>query len=326
MNIAIVGCGGWADYTHIPCIMECSGINIISCADINIKNAETLHKKFGIPSYFADYREMLGKTNPDAVICLVSEDAIARVASDILLRNYPVMLEKPPGRTVEEANMIIRAAEKSSVSHMVAFNRRFAPVYLKLKEMIRDGAETVKYINYKFHRIKRHESYFETTAVHAVDAVKFLAGCDFSRVEIKYQEMPYLGKNVANYYLFFEFENGVYATAEILVSTGEIREGCEIHTEDGIYRASIPMGTGTGSGTDSGGIEYIKSSGKYHTVKKDMICPRREHYFSQGFYNEHKHFYECLKTGTCPGNGADSALQSVTVCSAIKNRERLLLF
>ncbi|MCL1857660.1 MAG: Gfo/Idh/MocA family oxidoreductase [Oscillospiraceae bacterium] len=320
MKISIVGCGNWANYTHMPCILKYGKVNIVSCADINAENARDMHEKYNVPLYFADYNEMLEQTNPDAVICLVSENATAKVASDIL-KHCPVMLEKPPGNTVEETKMIVEASEKSGKNNMVAFNRRFAPVYLRLKEMIAEsGYGEIKYINYKFHRIKRHDDNFETTAIHAVDTVKFLAGDDFRRVEIKYQEMPYLGKNVANYYIFFEFVNGIHATAEILVSTGELSEGCEIHTGESIYRASIPMG---GNG---GGIEYKNASGSHIFISKEEICAYEEHYISQGFYNEHKHFYECLANGMNPGNGAETAIQSVAVCHALKNRESFVGF
>jgi len=328
MKIVIVGCGGWADHAHMPCIIK-YGADILACADINAQNAKALQEKYAIPAYFTDYNEMLEKTKPDAVVCLVSENAVAEVASDILQR-YPVMMEKPPGKTVQETSAIFEAAKKSGKMHMVAFNRRFAPVYLKLKEIIAESIAIglpqdkykydIKYINYKFHRIKRHESFFETTAIHAVDAVKFLAGSDFKRVEIKYQEMPDLGEKVANYYIYFEFVNGVYATAEILVSTGELFEGCEIHTREGILRASLPLSK------NDGGIEYKSAAGAYHTISRSKICPEDEHHISQGFYNEHKHFYDCLKGGINPGNGADTAIQSVAVCDAIKNRENLLMF
>ena len=317
-----------AHSTHLPCILKYGKVNIISCADINAQNAKSLHEKFNIPLYFTDYNEMLEKTNPDAVVCLVSPEAVSEVASDIL-QSYHVMLEKPPGKTVEETELIFNAAKKSGKINMVAFNRRFAPVYTRLKEMIAnnnsDDNNQIKYIDYKFNRIRRHENNFEDTAIHAVDTVKFLGGCDFKRVETKYQELPYLGEKVANYYIYFEFINGIVATAEILVSTGELSEGCEIHAGNGIYRASLPMGTGE-KAEKSGGIEYINNAGIYHTIDKIEICPDSEIYISQGFYNEHKHFYDCLMNGTNPGNGADTAVQSVAVCNALKNRENILIF
>ena len=181
---------------------------------------------------------------------------------------------------------------------MVAFNRRFAPAYIKLKETIAENGGNIQYINYKFHRINRLDSNFEDTAIHAIDTVKFLAGCDFKQAGITYQEMPCLGKNVANYYIHFEFINGIHATAEILVSTGELFEGCEIHAGEKIYRASLPLGS-----ADPADI-----------------------YIEQGFYNEHKYFYECLINGKDPGNGADTAVQSVAVCQALKNRENSVVF
>jgi len=295
INIAIVGCGNMAHYTHMPSIIKCGGVNVIACADIKIENAKSLSDMYNIPLYFADYNEMLDKTDPDAVVCLVSETAVAKVASDIL-RRVPVLLEKPPGKTIAETKMIAEASKKSGNANMVAFNRRFAPVYTDLKKEIAAAGGDIQYVNYKFHRIKRHESNFEDTAIHAVDAVKFLAGSDFKSVEIKYQELPSLGEKVANYFIFFEFTNGIFAAAEILVSTGELFEGCEIHTRDHIYRASHPMDRG------------------------------HDFYIRQGFYNEHKHFYDCLLAGADPGNGADTAIDCVAVCAALKNREKFLNF
>jgi predicted dehydrogenase len=237
------------------------------------------------------------------------------------------MLEKTPGKTAAETALICEASKKSGKPNMVAFNRRFAPVYLKLKEILSKNGDEIKYINYRFHRIRRHENNFEDTAIHAIDTVKFLAGGDFERVCIKYQNTPYLGEKVANYFIFFEFKNGIFAAAELLVSTGELFEGCEIHTKNGIYRASLPMGTGAMEMEKSAGkIEYQNADEIYAAVEKSEICPYPELYIAQGFYNEHKHFYDCLSGGIDPKNGADTAIQSVAVCDALKNREELLLF
>ncbi|MCL2158651.1 MAG: Gfo/Idh/MocA family oxidoreductase [Oscillospiraceae bacterium] len=321
MNISIVGCGGMAHGIHMPSIQKYGKINVISCADINEASARSLSEKYSIPLYFTDYREMLEKTRPDAVVCLVSEKAMAGVASDIL-RGYPVMMEKPPGKTVKETNMICEAAKKSGKTNMVAFNRRFAPVYTKLKELMRknEHEKDIKYIRYNFHRVSRRESNFEDTAIHAIDTVRFLAGGDFKKVGIKYQEMPYFGEKVANYYITFEFFDGVFAYSEILVSTGELFEGCEIHAGESIYRASLQ------NGKEAGGIEYINPEGTYLGISKEEICPHTEQYLTHGFYSEHKHFYDCLYNGKDPGNGADTALQSVAVCEALKNREGLVVF
>jgi virulence factor len=304
---------------HMPCVLEYGGANVVSCADINGAAAKSLGEQYNIPLCFSDYNEMLEKTNPDAVVCLVSETAVAEVAADIL-RQCPVMLEKPPGKTVWETEMIAQASKKSGNFHMVAFNRRFAPVYVKLKKLLAEDGGKICYIDYKFHRVKRHENNFEDTAIHAIDTVKYLAGCDFRRVEIRYQKMPHLGEKVANYYIYFEFANKVIATSEILVSTGEVFEGCEIHAEGAVYRAALPVNEKYGA------VEYKNAEGKHYIIGKDDICPYPDQYLTHGFYDEHRHFYDCIKAGVNPGNGADTASQSVAVCQAIKNRENTVIF
>jgi len=129
-----------------------------------------------------------------------------------------------------------------------------------------------------------------------------------------------LGEKVANYYINFEFTDGIFAYTEILVSTGMVFEGCEIHAGEGIYRAALQ------DGKEAGGIEYVDSDGVHIDIKREEICPYTEQYLTHGFYDEHRHFYDCLKKGVNPNSGADTALQSVRVCEALKNREGFVVF
>ena len=68
------------------------------------------------------------------------------------------------------------------VPHQVAFNRRYVPLLAELRERIRllPAGATLQHVRYEMVRVNRRDPDFSTTAVHAIDAVRFIAGADFA--------------------------------------------------------------------------------------------------------------------------------------------------
>jgi myo-inositol 2-dehydrogenase / D-chiro-inositol 1-dehydrogenase len=71
-------------------------------------------------------RRMLDTERPDAVSLVAPVERTCELACLILECGFPLLVEKPPGRTVAEVDRMIAAA--GGVAHQVAFNRRFAPL------------------------------------------------------------------------------------------------------------------------------------------------------------------------------------------------------
>ena len=104
------------------------------------------------------------------------------MAIDIMKKGFNIILEKPPGKDVDEINEMITEAKKANVNVRVAFNRRYAPLLIKLKELIKESGEEITNITYQMYRHNRRESDFSTTAIHAIDAVKYIAEVDYKKV------------------------------------------------------------------------------------------------------------------------------------------------
>jgi len=319
MRICITGCGGIAHGVHLPSVVRYQnlhgGLEISACADINPENLNSLAAKYSIPLKYENYRQMLNEQNPDAVICLVKENVIAEISSDILLMGYPVLFEKPPGKTKAEVLLIADAAKKSGKPHMVAFNRRHMPAMTKLKEIAAD--RKITHIAYDFYRKRRYDHDFSDTAIHAVDTVKFLAGSDYKSVEIFYDEMPHKGKNVANYYLCAKFESQATAFIRILVDTGEVRERAEVHVDGDIIIANAAFANNP---ADTGGVRVISDSKITYDISGEELTGCDLDYVLGGFYHEHEYFYGCLKNNVKPKHDVSTAIQSVEICEAIRNR------
>jgi len=330
LKIAVIGCGGIANGVHMPSILkyknEYGNLQIVACADIDGEKAKIFAEKYNIERYFLDYNEMLNTAKPDAAVCFVSETVMSKVAADVLHAGVHALIEKPPGLNPDELNHIINAAKSNeNVKIMVAFNRRHAPVYIKLKDLCE--TQKMRHIIYGMHRIKRHDRNFETTAIHAVDAVKWLAGSDYSKVRIEYQDMPEKGINVANFYIYGEFENGVTAQINILVSTGRVYEGCQISCDDSIYYADFISNNSNNSdnSADYGIKEYANNNNNniVNIITQNELCGS-EYIDRMGFYNEHKTFYDAIKQNISIPSIPQSAIQNVLICETIKNRVHFL--
>ena len=133
--------------------------------------------------------------------------------------NKHVFCEKPLATNVSEAQLVVEAAEKSAAVFQVGHNRRFAPVYATLKQMLAE-THTPHSAHIKMNRGELLKPVwtgdpsvtggflFETT-IHMFDMVRFLFGEVESLVAIgsthEYAE-------VDDFSVLLKFTNGVHAT------------------------------------------------------------------------------------------------------------------
>jgi len=133
--------------------------------------------------------------------------------------NKHVFCEKPLATNVSEAQLVVEAAEKSAGIFQVGHNRRFAPVYATLKQMLAE-THTPHSAHIKMNRGELLKPVwtgdpavtggflFETT-IHMFDMVRFLFGEVESLVAIgsthEYAE-------VDDFSVLLKFTNGVHAT------------------------------------------------------------------------------------------------------------------
>jgi predicted dehydrogenase len=70
-----------------------------------------------------------------------------------------------------------RTSGAAAVPHQVAFNRRFVPVVQEARRRLAAlGPAAVQHLHYEMTRVGPARPDFSTTAIHGLDAVRFLAG------------------------------------------------------------------------------------------------------------------------------------------------------
>ena len=323
-KICTIG-GGWmACQGHGPSykryVEENPEVELTACCDIDEKTAQKYQKEFGFSRYYTDIYTMLDKERPDAVCLTVPVHLTASLAIKIIELGYPLIMEKPPGMDSGETLDIIKAADNRNIPNQIAFNRRFTPLIKKLKNELTSKykPEDIQNIQYFMYRSGRTDEDFSTTAIHGIDATRYLAGTDYKYVHFTYQELPNLGKGVANIYMNCIFTSGATAQLSFCPVAGVTIERAVANIHEHTYFLNIPVWGGLDS---PGRLLHIEKDKVSFDISGLDICTSQEIYETNGFYDENVSFFNDIRAGKKPINDVKSALQSVEIADFIRKRK-----
>jgi 1,5-anhydro-D-fructose reductase (1,5-anhydro-D-mannitol-forming) len=130
-RVAVVGLG-LIGKQRAAALQELDDVELAATVD------PTMESTGGIP-HFASVEDLLDGPPFDAAVVAVPHDLTADIASQLLTRGVPVLIEKPLGRSVEEATMLMRLAEKCERPSFVGYNYRFLPSVRGILDAIADG-------------------------------------------------------------------------------------------------------------------------------------------------------------------------------------------
>jgi len=322
MKLCQIGCGEHARVAHGPsqarCARERRDLVLAACCDLDPARAESLRREFGYARAFTDPVTMLDAERPDAVVVVVPVEWTAAVASLVLERGIPLLLEKPPGESVAEVDRLIAAAEKSgrSVPHQVAFNRRYAPSIRELRRRIEEAGK-LQHLHYEMTRVERRDPDFSTTAIHGLDAVRYLAGADYAEAHFRYREMPELGQGVADILVDAVMTSGATTHLAFCPVAGVMVERATAHAHGHSLFLHVPMW----SGVDSPGRLWHFTGGKLAAeVSGDQVGDGTALFELGGFYRETAAFLDCVAGGRAPSPGLRESRQSVEIAQRIRER------
>jgi myo-inositol 2-dehydrogenase/D-chiro-inositol 1-dehydrogenase len=156
---------------------------------------------------------------------------------------------------------------------------------------------------------------FATTAIHLIDAARFLAGSDYAQFNIHYQELPGLGPGVANYLLNGRFASGATVHLAITPVAGLNIERTIVYALDHTFLLQA------NNGPDAPGHLWHYSQGQLVTdLNAERFTGRSERYFLDGFYPEDAAFFDAIRAGRRPDPDFYSCHQSVEIMECLSQR------
>ena len=319
MRLCQIGCGEHARVAHGPsqarCARERPGLVLAGCCDLERERAEAFRRDFGHGRAFTDAAAMLEAERPDAVVVVVPVESTVRVATQVLEQGIPLLLEKPPGTTVAEVDCLAAAAERDGrpVPHQVAFNRRFAPLVRELRGRIEAGPP-LQHIHYEMTRVERRDPDFSTTAIHGLDAVRYLAGADYAQARFRYRDLPELGPGVADILVDAVMATGATAHLAFCPVAGALVERVTAHAHGHTLFAHVPMW----GGPDSPGRLWHFVSGTLAADLAGDTLGDGPALFELG--GETAAFLDALAEGRPPSPSLRESRQSVEIAQRVRER------
>ena len=140
IRTALVGCGNLGRVVHLPILTRLPDVQVIALADSDPMSLAAGGVLAPDAARFTDHRELLTRTDLDAVVVALPTAFHAEVASDAVSAGKHVYLEKPIAAALPDAERLVARWRESGRVGMIGFNYRFHPLYTRLRTSIGQGA------------------------------------------------------------------------------------------------------------------------------------------------------------------------------------------
>jgi myo-inositol 2-dehydrogenase/D-chiro-inositol 1-dehydrogenase len=214
IRIGIIGTG-YIGNVHARILAKDERAEISALYDIIHEKAERTSKVVG--GKVCRSREELFE-NCDAVFVCTPNKTHVEIAVDALNHEKHVFCEKPFAVGLENAKVLLETAQNSKCKFQVGHNRRYAPVYVKLKEILQSDKPHSAHIKMNRGELKNPlwtgdpeitGGFLYETTIHLFDMIRFQFGEISELVAYGSQhEYPELDE----FSIIFKFRNGFHCT------------------------------------------------------------------------------------------------------------------
>ena len=140
VRLGVIGCGKVVSRIHLDALRRVPEAKVVAVADPVPERRSQAAARAGRAAAFADWRELLAYPQLDAVlICTPSAQHSECALAALALRKH-LYIEKPLAADPAQAELIVRAWERSGLVAMTGFNYRHHPLSRRLREVVRSGA------------------------------------------------------------------------------------------------------------------------------------------------------------------------------------------
>jgi myo-inositol 2-dehydrogenase/D-chiro-inositol 1-dehydrogenase len=140
VRLGLVG-AGWIGAFHAESVVRrIPDARLDAIADPALDAAEALAAKLRVSRITADPTDVINDPNIDAVLVASPAKFHSGLIAAAARAGKDVFCEKPGGRTMEELDEALAAADAAGVTVQFGFNRRFAADFAAARKIIDDGA------------------------------------------------------------------------------------------------------------------------------------------------------------------------------------------
>lgn len=290
LRVGVIGAGYVAKNNFLPVLPRFDDVEFVGLMEKDLENGKRAQRLCGAENVVETIEDFVN-LGLDCAFVLTPKAFHAEQISFLLNAGLDVYSEKPMATTLKDAAHIADLAEKTGHKLMIGFNRRYAPVCQKAKEVYTDRVPDV-IIGQKNRPATEYHATLEN-AIHIVDLMRFYGG-EVTNVNAisKFTDPDYETFTTAQ----LRFESGASGMLIADRSSGQWIETIEIHGGNRSVLIKMPDSV------------TVTDAEEQHTTEMTPLAmgwARSED--KLGFSNAIRHFLDCVKEDKTPlTNAADA--------------------
>src|SRR5205809_5571256 len=316
LRVAVIGAGYWGP-NLVRNLNEAPGADPVAVADLSDERLETIHKRFPAVRTTKDHRELFADPSIDAVCIATPVGTHRRLAEEAFEAGKHVFVEKPIAGSIDDAEAIIRASERTQKTLMVGHTFVYNPAVVNVRErIVRGDLGKIYYVDSQRVNLGLHQ--FDTNVLWD------LGPHDVSITLYWLNEEPQWVQSVGACYVQPDIEDVVFLTMGF--PSGAIAHAHLSWLAPSKLRTMTVIGDKKMAVYDDGQpAEKVKVYD--HGVAKLSADELRRSYRSGDIHSPHvaftealqlevRHFIECVRDGAVPRSDGDAGVRVVRVLEA----------
>lgn len=311
---------------HAESLQRCAHAVLEAVASPTPGHAAAFAERWKIPRHFTDYRQMLALESLDMIVIGAPTNWHCQITVDAAAAGKHVVCEKPLCLNLAEADRMIAACRAANVKLMYAEELCFAPKYVRLKQLLDEGAlgRPVLLKQSEKHDGPHAAHFWDVEQAgggvtmdmgcHAIEFFRWMLGRPAIRSVYAQMSTSVHGAKTRgddNALLILEFDGGVTALAEeSWTKLGGMDDRAEVHGSQGVAYADLLHGNA---------IETYSQNGYGYAVEKagstrGWSFAIYEEAWNYGFPQELAHFVDCVRLDQTPlvtGEDGRAVLEAV---------------
>lgn len=137
-KLAIAGLGRIGKI-HLENLLQMNEVDVVAAMDVHPESLQFASQK-GVGNLFTSYDKMIKEISIDAVVICSPTDTHADYVEIAAHAGIAVFCEKPLDLNLSRVLEVLKLVNKKGIKLMLGFNRRFDNEFIKVKQMVNEGA------------------------------------------------------------------------------------------------------------------------------------------------------------------------------------------
>lgn len=181
MKVGMIGLGDIAKKAYLPVLSQTKGIELHIC-NRNVETLKEIAETYSINHLYHDFDHWL-ESGITAAFVHSSTESHESIINKLLDNGIHVYVDKPITYEAESSTRLMEKAESKGLILMVGFNRRYAPSYMKLKEL--DEPNMVIMQKNRGHHAGDVRQFIFDDFIHVIDTLLYLFPYPIDNIRVR---------------------------------------------------------------------------------------------------------------------------------------------